>query len=136
MAPTLLVELFTEELPPKALKRLGEAFAEGITAGLRERGVLGASSAATPYATPRRLAVAITQVLSVAPDAEVVDKLMPATVAWDAASLPSEAYKRRLASLGRPHMATSSREVQDGPDRIYTATDGKAEYVYLRRLAK
>jgi glycyl-tRNA synthetase beta chain len=136
MAPTLLVELFTEELPPKALKRLGEAFAEGITAGLRERGFLGASSAATPYATPRRLAVAITQVLSVAADAEVVDKLMPATVAWDAASRPSEAYKRRLASLGRPHMATSSRAVQDGPDCIYTATDGKAEYVYLRRLAK
>jgi glycyl-tRNA synthetase beta chain len=33
-------------------------------------------------------------------------------------------------------MATSSREVQDGPDRIYTSTDGKAEYVYLRRLAR
>src|SRR5260370_39126704 len=104
MAPTLVVELFTEELPRKALKRLGEAFAEGITAGLRERGFFGASSAATPYATPRRLAVAITQGLSVAPDAEVVAKLMPETDAWDAASLRSQAYKRRLASLGRQHM--------------------------------
>ena len=41
MSASLLVELFTEELPPKALQRLGEAFAEGIAAGLASRGLLG-----------------------------------------------------------------------------------------------
>ena len=42
---TLVVELVTEELPPKALKRLGEAFADGIVAGLRQRGFLDDESA-------------------------------------------------------------------------------------------
>ncbi|HKE38816.1 MAG TPA: glycine--tRNA ligase subunit beta [Casimicrobiaceae bacterium] len=135
-AATLLVEVVTEELPPKALKRLGEAFAEGIASGLRRDGFLSANSETMPYATPRRLAVSITSVASVAPDSEIIDKLMPAKVAWDAASQPSEAYKKKLSGLGREHLATSSRDVRDGPDRVYVASDGKADYVYLRRIAK
>ncbi len=82
MSDTLVVELLTEELPPKALPRLGEAFAAGIEAGLRERGFLDQTSRATSYATPRRLAVAITHVRPV--DAglpRAIDKLMPAKVA-------------------------------------------------------
>ena len=59
---TLLVELLTEELPPKALQRLGEAFADGIVAGLRDRGFLTPRARSSPFATPRRLAVAITHV--------------------------------------------------------------------------
>ena len=56
-----VVELFTEELPPKALKRLGEAFADGIAAGLRERGSCARERLGRRvFATPRRLAVAIT----------------------------------------------------------------------------
>ncbi|MBP6368939.1 MAG: glycine--tRNA ligase subunit beta, partial [Burkholderiales bacterium] len=83
-ARTLLVELFTEELPPKALRRLGEAFAEGIYRSLASGGYL-APVADSPrghrswtwFATPRRLAVSIPQVLDVAPDEPIVDKLMP-----------------------------------------------------------
>ena len=133
---TLLVELFTEELPPKALKRLSEAFADGIASQLRERGYLAASSAVTPYATPRRLAVAISEVATVAPDAEVVDKLMPSKVAFGADGEPTEALRKKLAALGRGHLATRAPEATDGPDRRYTASDGKADYVYLRSLAK
>ncbi|HSQ82746.1 MAG TPA: glycine--tRNA ligase subunit beta [Casimicrobiaceae bacterium] len=133
---TLLVELFTEELPPKALKSLGAAFAEQVVAGLARRGYLSDSSTITPYATPRRLAVAITDVRAVAPDAEVVDKLMPARVAFDAQGEPTAALHRKLAGLGRPQLATRIPEAGDGPDRIYVASDGKADYVYLRSLAK
>ncbi len=136
MTATLVVELFTEELPPKALNRLGEAFAEGIGAGLRNRGYLTPASAVAPYATPRRLAVTVTKVGAVAPDAEVIDKLMPVKVARDASGQPSEAYKKKLAGLGRPGLATATLDAEDGPDRIYVASDGKAEYVYLRSLAK
>ena len=57
MSATLLVELLTEELPPKALKFLSEAFGDGIASGLRQRGLLTKESVARPYATPRRLAV-------------------------------------------------------------------------------
>ncbi len=136
MSDTLLVELLTEELPPKALLRLGEAFAAGIESGLRERGLLDQSSVAMAYATPRRLAVSITHVRPVAPDSEVTDKLMPAKVARDALGQPSEALKKKLTGLGRAHLATGSLDVADGPDRIYVASDGKADYVYLRSLAK
>ncbi|MGH8714814.1 MAG: glycine--tRNA ligase subunit beta [Casimicrobiaceae bacterium] len=136
MADTLVVELLTEELPPKALPRLGEAFAAGIEAGLRERGFLEPASRTTGYATPRRLAVSITHVLAVAPDSEVIDKLMPAKVARDALGQPSEALKKKLAGLGRAHLATASLDAAEGPDRVYVASDGKADYVYLRSLAK
>jgi len=133
---TLLVELLTEELPPKALKGLGEAFAGTLVEGLRARGMLTAGSVATPYATPRRLAVTVTDVLPVAPDAEVVDKLMPAKVAFGPDGEPTEALRKKLATLGRAHLATRAPEAVDGPDRRYTASDGKADYVWLRSLAK
>jgi glycyl-tRNA synthetase beta chain len=136
VSDTLIVELLTEELPPKALPRLGEAFAAGIEAGLRARGFLDETSRVKSYATPRRLAVSITRVRAIAPDSEVTDKLMPAKVARDALGQPSEALKKKLAGLGRAHLATGSLDAADGPDRIYVASDGKADYVYLRSLAK
>jgi glycyl-tRNA synthetase beta chain len=133
---TLLVELLTEELPPKALKRLSEAFAEGLHAGLARRDLLASDKAPTVYATPRRLAVAITGVLGVARDAEVVEKLMPARVAFGPDGEPTNALRKKLASLGREHLATREREASDGPDCRYIASEGGAEYVFLRRLAK
>lgn len=134
-AEMLLVELLTEELPPRALKALGEAFAAGIESGLRGSGFLEPGSVAVAYATPRRLAVTITEVRPVAPDAEIVDKLMPAKVARDASGV-TEALKKKLAGIGRAHLATASLDASDGPDRVYVASDGKADYVYLRRLAR
>src|ERR1700730_15051212 len=66
--PTLLVELLTEELPPKALPRLGRAFGEALRADLEQDDLLEATSEMRWFATPRRLAVQITQVREVAPD--------------------------------------------------------------------
>jgi hypothetical protein len=62
MNQTLLVELQTEELPPKALVKLGAAFATGIANGLKARDFLEADSTITTHATPLRLAVSITNV--------------------------------------------------------------------------
>src|SRR4029077_1239525 len=78
----------------------------------------------------------ISHVRAVAPDAEVIDKLMPAKVARDAQGQPSEAYRKKLAGLGRAHLATATLDAGAGPDRIYGASCGKADYVYLRSLAK
>ena len=58
----LLIEVFTEELPPKSLRRLGDAFSEGIYSALKAAGLVSENSVATGYATPRRLAVQITNV--------------------------------------------------------------------------
>ncbi len=56
----LLVELFVEELPPKALNKLGESFANTLAESLAAQGLLAADSATTAFASPRRLAVHIT----------------------------------------------------------------------------
>lgn len=66
---TLLVELLTEELPPKALARLGEVFAKQIHIGLSDRNLVAATGAYDWFATPRRLAILVPNVLAVAPDA-------------------------------------------------------------------
>jgi glycyl-tRNA synthetase beta chain len=132
---TLLVELVTEELPPKALKTLGEAFATALTTELAQSNVLTDESAVTSYATPRRLAVTIAGVRSIAPDSEVVQKLMPRSVAEDANGKPTAALERRLGKIGRAHLARGYPDAWDGPDHLYVGSDGKADQVWLRQLA-
>lgn len=100
MSADLLVELFTEELPPKALKRLGEAFALGILEGLRSRGLVPVNSVAAPFATPRRLAVHIKPVLDQAVDRAETKKLMPSKVAFGTDGKPSPALVKRLEKEG------------------------------------
>ncbi|HYH42558.1 MAG TPA: glycine--tRNA ligase subunit beta, partial [Burkholderiales bacterium] len=70
-AATLLVEIRTEELPPKALARLGQAFAEALRADLARDGLLAESSALAWFATPRRLAAQLTQVSEAAQDRKI-----------------------------------------------------------------
>ena len=93
---TLLVELLTEELPPKALSRLGEVFSAQIHAGLAARKLLTAGDAYQWFATPRRLAILVPGVLAVAPDASVTEKIMPVSVALDASGQPTQALLKKL----------------------------------------
>ena len=132
----LVVELLCEELPPKALKALGEAFAGGLVDGLRTRGYLHAESEVVPFATPRRLAVLVTRVVPVAPDAEGVEKLMPRKVAEDAEGKATQALRKRLDKDGHGALADGYPDAWDGSDHLYVQSDGKAEYVWLRTLAK
>jgi glycyl-tRNA synthetase beta chain len=78
------VELLVEELPPKALKKLGEAFASLLADSLKSQGLAGAGSVVTPYASPRRLAVQVSGVESKAADKAQQTKLMPVAVGLDA----------------------------------------------------
>src|ERR671925_156359 len=95
----LLVELHTEELPPKALKALSEAFAEGLYSGLRARNYLAADSEAKAFGAPRRLAVLIRNVAALSPDEPLKSKLMPFAVAIGADSKPTAAFLKKLTSL-------------------------------------
>ena len=133
---TLLVELLTEELPPKALRQLSDAFAASVVDDLRSDGLLAAASRATAFATPRRLAVSITDVLAVAPDREVVERLLPDALAHDAAGKATPALLGRLKKMGRPHLASGYPDAWDGADHLYVASDGKGDYVWLRSMAK
>ena len=64
----LLVELFVEELPPKALRKLGDAFANVLLEQLKAQGLTSDASAVTAFASPRRLAAHVTAVASQAAD--------------------------------------------------------------------
>ena len=126
MNNTLLIELQTEELPPKALVKLGAAFAAGIVNGLSARGFLGADSVATPYATPRRLAVSITHVRATSPDKQLRDKILPVSVALDAAGNGTAPLAKKLAAMGFGHVTVADLE---------RAPDGKAESFFYSHTA-
>jgi len=121
-AANLLVELFVEELPPKSLKKLGAVFADSLTAGLRAQGLASEASVVTGFATPRRLALHLTQVLSRATDRPQQTKLMPVAVGLDAAGQPTPALLKKLASMGLGAEATAGLKRQG---------EGKAETLFL-----
>jgi glycyl-tRNA synthetase beta chain len=135
MSANLLVELFTEELPPKALKRLGEAFAGGIVENLRSNGLLDATSRAKAFATPRRLGVYVLSVLPKAIDRPVEQKLMPVAVARKEDGSWSDALRKKLASMGREQLADAPANSKVGSDSLAIKPDGKVDSVYLRTVA-
>ncbi|MFN3544145.1 MAG: glycine--tRNA ligase subunit beta [Thiobacillus sp.] len=104
----LLVELFTEELPPKALKQLGETFAVALAESLVAQGLADASAAVTNFASPRRLGAHVAQVRARAADKPVSTRLMPVSVGLDSAGQPTPALLKRLAALGADAAAANS----------------------------
>jgi glycyl-tRNA synthetase beta chain len=117
----LLVELFVEELPPKALKKLGLAFADVLCEQLQAQGLATSGSTLTAFASPRRLAAHITAVASQAADKSVSHKLMPVSVGLDAAGAPTPALVKKLQSLGADASVAAS---------LRRAPDGKAEALF------
>ena len=126
MSANLLVELLTEELPPRALQTLGNAFANGIVDGLRSRQLLEAGSAVTVYCTPRRLATLISQVRSIAPDQPFSEKLMPVSVGLKDGQ-PTPALLKKLAAKQLSHV---------DPAKLEKEHDGKTEQLVYRDIAK
>jgi glycyl-tRNA synthetase beta chain len=126
-AKNLLVELFVEELPPKALKNLGEAFSSLLAEQLRAQGLAARNCAVTSYASPRRLAVHIEGVAAQGEDKPVSQKLMPANVGFDASGTATPALLKKLAALGADASAVPllSREF-----------DGKTETLFLEKTEK
>lgn len=120
----LLVELFVEELPPKALNKLGNAFAAVLLEQLQGQGLASAESTVTAYASPRRLAAHITAVAAFAADKAVSAKLMPVAVGLTADGAPTPALIKRLQALGADASAV---------DGLKRAMDGKAEALFFER---
>ncbi len=123
----LLVELRVEELPPKALKALSLAFADGLAHALREQGLLTDHSAVTPYATPRRLAAHISAVRAFAADTQRSHKLMPVSVGLDAAGQATPALLKKLSSLGADASVLP---------KLRRQLDGKADALFLEATVK
>nr|WP_288851675.1 glycine--tRNA ligase subunit beta [uncultured Acidovorax sp.] len=121
----LLVELFVEELPPKALQKLGDAFATVLGDQLKALGLASAASVVTPFASPRRLAAHVTAVADKAADKAVQQKLMPVTVGLQADGNATPALLKKLQALGadvsNPAAAVAA---------LKRAQDGKAEALF------
>ncbi|OGU19735.1 MAG: glycine--tRNA ligase subunit beta [Hydrogenophilales bacterium RIFOXYD1_FULL_62_11] len=122
----LLVELFVEELPPKALKKLGEAFAAALAESLVAQGLAAANTAVSHFASPRRLGVHVENVLACAAEKSVSSKLMPVAVGLDAAGNATPALLKRLAALGAGASAVS---------QLRRAADGKNEALFYDSIA-
>jgi glycyl-tRNA synthetase beta chain len=118
----LLVELFVEELPPKALKKLGESFATTLLDSLKHQGLTLPSSTVTAYASPRRLAAHISQVTVKGADKQISQKLMPASVGLDGSGNATPALLKKLQALGADESAVASLKKEH---------DGKADVLFL-----
>ncbi|MCE2907321.1 MAG: glycine--tRNA ligase subunit beta, partial [Burkholderiaceae bacterium] len=110
------------ELPPKALKKLGEAFGAALLAGLKAAGLAGEQSALNVFASPRRLGARISHVLPVAPERAQSVKLMPVAVGLAADGSPTPALLKKLVALGADAGAVPG---------LRRAPDGKAEALFL-----
>ena len=123
----LLVELFVEELPPKALKKLGLAFATALADSLKAQGLAATDAAVTDYASPRRLAVHVAGVTAQAADKAVSQKLMPVAVGLDASGQATPALLKKLQALGAGPQALSG---------LQKRMDGKAQALYFDSMVR
>ena len=118
----LLVELFVEELPPKALNKLGESFSNSLFESLKAQGLTLENAAVTAFATPRRLAAHISYVMDKAADKQVAQKLMPASVGLDANGNATPALIKRLQGMGADESNVA---------KLRKENDGKADVLFF-----
>jgi glycyl-tRNA synthetase beta chain len=118
----LLVELFVEELPPKALKKLGESFSNTLYESLKAQGLTCENSVASSFASPRRLAAHVTAVAAQAADKQISQKLMPVSVGLDASGNATPALIKRLNGMGLDEAAVN---------KLTKKMDGKNEALFL-----
>jgi len=123
MNNSLLIELRTEELPPKSLKALSESFAHSVFSALKDQAFASTISFCTPYATPRRLALMINDIASQQPD-RIIEKKGPAVSSGvDANGKPTKALEGFMRSAGTTF------------EQLQKASDGKGEY-FVARMSK
>jgi glycyl-tRNA synthetase beta chain len=127
---SLLIELFTEELPPKALKKLGEAFGKALFESLSNDEFLTEDSQLFTFATPRRLAARVTAVRSESLPKNVSTKLMPVAIGLDASGKATPALAKKIRKDFNDAVDVDAIVAQC--KRVH---DGKSEQLVLERLA-
>ena len=116
MTQTLLIELLTEELPPKALNNLGNHFAAAVAEGLEKAQLVQGDAQYTAYASPRRLAVQVQNVKAVQDDQHVVKK-GPAVANAMKDGAPTKALEGFARSCGAD--IGSLKIIHDGKQDVY-----------------
>lgn len=126
----LLIELFTEELPPKVLKKLGEAFGKALFESLSNDEFLTEDSQLITFATPRRLAARITAVRSESLPKNISKKLMPVAIGLDASGKATAALAKKIRKDFNDAVDVDAIVAQC--KRVH---DGKSEQLVFESLA-
>ena len=131
MSPSrdFLVEIGTEELPPKSLLALSAAFAEGVARGLKDAGVAYKSLEA--FATPRRLAVRVRKLIEQQPDRPLEKRGPPVKAAFDASGAPTQAALAFARGCGVEVTALERIETPKGAWLVFRGTEVGARTVSL-----
>jgi len=124
-----LVEIGTEELPPRALPVLEQAFMAGVTAGL-DKAALGHGEI-TAFATPRRLAVLVKRLAAQQPQQNLKRRGPPVSAAFDAAGAPSRAALAFAESCGTSVEALQRLEEGKGSFLYFVGTKSGAPAIQL-----
>jgi glycyl-tRNA synthetase beta chain len=119
-----LVEIGTEELPPKSLTALAAAFAEGIEKGLADAGLK--CGAVERFATPRRLAVRVRRLAERQPDRAVERRGPPVRAAFDAQGSPTQAALAFAKGCGVEVALLERLETPKGEWLVHRATEAGA----------
>ncbi|MDZ4812523.1 MAG: glycine--tRNA ligase subunit beta, partial [Pseudomonadota bacterium] len=123
----LLIELGTEELPPKALDELAAAFCAGVVEGLKKRSVEFDAASAHPLWSPRRLAVRIDAVQTQQPD-QTSERRGPAlNAAFDVDGRPTKALQGFAASNGCSVEQLDKLETDKGAWFVYRSVKPGAD---------
>lgn len=117
---TLLIEIGTEELPPKALKRLADSLAQSMAQQLVEAQLIATADQVSWYAAPRRLAVNVNQVALTQPEQNIERRGPAVKAAWDADGAPTK------ATLG------FARGCGVEPQQLETLATDKGEWLIYR----
>ncbi|MCC5867896.1 MAG: glycine--tRNA ligase subunit beta [Gammaproteobacteria bacterium] len=135
MAEDFLLEIGTEELPPKALASLSAALVEGFTAGLDSAGL--AHGEVRGFATPRRLAVLVSALSQSQPDQAIEKRGPPVRVAFDDSGAPTRAAEAFAEGCGVPVSALQQLDTDKGAWLIHRARiAGKASEILLPEIAR
>jgi glycyl-tRNA synthetase beta chain len=124
-----LVELGTEELPPKALRELELAFSDGVTKGLAAAGL--AHGDVQSFATPRRIAALVKRLLSRQPEQKIKRRGPPVAAAFDANGQPTRAATAFAESCGVPVADLQKLEEGKGTFLFYIGTKPGTDAVAL-----
>jgi len=117
----LLIEIGTEELPPKALRRLSAAFTDGVVDGLKKAGF--EVSEFDSFATPRRLAVLIKNIADNQPERNIERKGPALKAAFDEAGNPTRAAQGFARSCGVDVDKLQQQETEKGSWLIFSAIE-------------
>lgn len=117
---SLLIEIQTEELPPKALYKLSQAFAHELAFSLKEQDLAAPNATVTAYGSPRRIAALISDVSEIAKDKPFRQKLVPAKIGLDAEGNATPALAKKMKALG----------IECAPSELKIVNDGKQDQLY------